>query len=68
MFCDMRGFTKMSEKMEPTELQELLNAVFSRLDRPDPRQPRNHRQVHGRLRHGLLGRAGGHPESRRNWP
>jgi adenylate cyclase len=31
MFCDMRGFTKMSEQMEPTKLQELLNAVFSRL-------------------------------------
>jgi adenylate cyclase len=31
MFCDMRGFTKMSEKMEPTQLQELLNGVFSRL-------------------------------------
>ena len=31
MFCDMRGFTKMSEQMEPTRLQELLNSVFSRL-------------------------------------
>ena len=31
MFCDMRGFTKMSEQMEPGRLQELLNAVFSRL-------------------------------------
>jgi adenylate cyclase len=31
MFCDMRGFTRMSEKMEPTQLQELLNGVFSRL-------------------------------------
>jgi adenylate cyclase len=31
MFCDMRGFTKMSERMEPTQLQELLNGVFSRL-------------------------------------
>lgn len=31
MFCDMRGFTKMSEKMEPTQLQELLNGVFTRL-------------------------------------
>lgn len=31
MFCDMRGFTKMSEKMEPLQLQELLNGVFSRL-------------------------------------
>jgi adenylate cyclase len=31
MFCDMRGFTKMSERMEPTQLQELLTGVFSRL-------------------------------------
>lgn len=31
MFCDMRGFTKMSESMEPLQLQELLNEVFSRL-------------------------------------
>ena len=31
MFCDMRGFTKMSEQMEPLQLQELLNGVFSRL-------------------------------------
>jgi adenylate cyclase len=31
MFCDMRGFTKMSETMEPTQLQGLLNGVFSRL-------------------------------------
>jgi adenylate cyclase len=31
MFCDMRGFTKMSETMEPTQLQELLNGIFSRL-------------------------------------
>ena len=31
MFCDMRGFTKLSETMGPTQLQELLNGVFSRL-------------------------------------
>ena len=31
MFCDMRGFTNMSETMEPTQLQALLNTVFSRL-------------------------------------
>lgn len=31
MFCDMRGFTKMSETMEPTELQALLTGVFSQL-------------------------------------
>lgn len=33
MFCDMRGFTHLSERMEPTQLQALLNAVFSRLTR-----------------------------------
>lgn len=31
MFCDMRGFTQLSETMEPTQLQSLLNRVFSRL-------------------------------------
>ncbi len=31
MFCDMRGFTNLSEKMEPTELQALLNNLFTRL-------------------------------------
>ncbi|WP_341909212.1 adenylate/guanylate cyclase domain-containing protein [Polaromonas sp. YR568] len=31
MFCDMRGFTKMSETMDPTQLQALLNSVFSQL-------------------------------------
>ncbi|WP_298212192.1 adenylate/guanylate cyclase domain-containing protein [Acidovorax sp.] len=31
MFCDMRGFTAMSERMEPLQLQALLNEVFSRL-------------------------------------
>ncbi|HEX2543251.1 MAG TPA: adenylate/guanylate cyclase domain-containing protein [Ramlibacter sp.] len=31
MFCDMRGFTNLSERMEPTQLQALLNDVFSRL-------------------------------------
>ena len=31
MFCDMRGFTQMSEKMEPLQLQALLNGVFSTL-------------------------------------
>lgn len=31
MFCDMRGFTNLSERMEPTDLQYLLNSVFSQL-------------------------------------
>ncbi|MBT9507466.1 adenylate/guanylate cyclase domain-containing protein [Rhodoferax sp.] len=31
LFCDMRGFTNMSERMEPIQLQQLLNSVFSQL-------------------------------------
>nr|WP_315464472.1 adenylate/guanylate cyclase domain-containing protein [uncultured Rhodoferax sp.] len=31
MFCDMRGFTTMSESMEPLQLQAMLNGIFSRL-------------------------------------
>lgn len=31
MFCDMRGFTQLSENMPPAQLQALLNNVFSRL-------------------------------------
>jgi adenylate cyclase len=31
MFCDLRGFTQMSETMEPTQLQALLNQVFNRI-------------------------------------
>lgn len=31
MFCDMRGFTALSETMEPLQLQAMLNGVFSRL-------------------------------------
>jgi adenylate cyclase len=31
MFCDMRGFTNLSENMEPTALQALLNSLFNRL-------------------------------------
>ena len=31
MFCDMRGFTRLSEEMAPAELQAFLNDIFSRL-------------------------------------
>lgn len=31
MFCDLRGFTQLAENMPPTQLQHLLNDVFSRL-------------------------------------
>jgi adenylate cyclase len=59
MFCDMRGFTKLSEHMEPIQLQELAQRAFSAgLTEPDPRQPGDDRQIHGRLRDGLLGCTG----------
>lgn len=28
MFCDIRGFTEMAERMAPTDLQMLLNSIF----------------------------------------
>ena len=31
MFCDLRGFTTLSERMAPLEVQGLLNGVLSRL-------------------------------------
>lgn len=31
LFCDMRGFTRMSENLAPVELQAVLNRHFSRL-------------------------------------
>ena len=31
MFCDMRGFTSLSEQMTPAELQAFLHTFFSRL-------------------------------------
>lgn len=31
MFCDMRGFTTLTETMEPRQVQALLNTVHSRL-------------------------------------
>jgi hypothetical protein len=71
MFCDMRGFTKMSEKMEPTSCRS-CSTRLQPADRHHPRQPRHHRQVHGRLRHGLLGarrwtpRTSAHGVRRRN--
>lgn len=31
LFCDLKGFTTLAERMEPTQVQVLLNTVFSRL-------------------------------------
>lgn len=34
MFCDIRGFTTLSEKLEPKEIVLLLNRYFTRLEKP----------------------------------
>lgn len=31
MFCDLRGFTRLAENMEPTQLQHMLNGILGRL-------------------------------------
>jgi adenylate cyclase len=31
MFCDLRGFTTISERLEPQALREVINAFFSRM-------------------------------------
>ena len=31
MFCDLRGFTQLSENLEPTQLQHMLNDIFGRI-------------------------------------
>ena len=31
MFCDMRGFTRLSEQLTPVQVQQLLNQLFSEL-------------------------------------
>lgn len=33
MFCDLRGFTTLSERLAPVDLQQFLNQVFSELTR-----------------------------------
>ncbi len=35
VFCDLRGFTRLAETMEPTTLQEMLNGVFQSLYNSD---------------------------------
>lgn len=34
MFCDIRGFTGLSEKMKPQELMNFLNSYFTRMNAP----------------------------------
>lgn len=34
MFCDIRGFTRLSEQMKPQELMNFLNSYFLRMNEP----------------------------------
>ncbi len=34
MFCDIRGFTTISERLEPKEIVSMLNRYFTRLEKP----------------------------------
>lgn len=34
MFCDIRGFTTVSERLEPKEIVSMLNRYFTRLEKP----------------------------------
>ena len=34
MFCDIRGFTTISERLEPQEIVSMLNRYFTRLEKP----------------------------------
>ena len=57
LFSDVRGFTTISEGLDPKALSRLMNEYLTRDDRGDLPAPRHDRQVHGRRDHGVLGRA-----------
>ena len=55
LFTDVRGFTTISEGLDPKQLSKLMNEFLTPLTRDNLQASRHHRQVHGRLHHGLLG-------------
>ena len=57
MFCDMKGFTAMSEGMTPQGLVKVMNLLSLDDVRADPQPSRRHRQIYRRRHHGLLGPA-----------
>src|SRR6476620_6319306 len=51
LFCDMQGFTSLSEGMTPQGLVQVMNHYLSTMSGPS----RHHRQIYRRCDHGLLG-------------
>jgi adenylate cyclase len=59
LFSDVRGFTTISEGLEPDELATLMNQYLGAMTDGGAQAPRHARQIHRRRHHGLLGRSGG---------
>ena len=60
LFSDIRGFTGISEQLDPHVLLELLNEYLTPMtDIIVSGAPGHARQVHRRRDHGVLGRAAG---------
>ena len=58
LFSDVRGFTTISEGLEPKELSAFINEFLTAMSLVIRSPPRHARQVHRRRDHGVLGRAG----------
>lgn len=57
LFCDLVGFTPLSEKRDPEEVRDLLSGYFELAgDRRSLRRRR--REIHRRCRHGRMGSTG----------
>ena len=57
LFCDMKGFTGLSEGMTPQGLVKVMNRYLSTMSEPIRAHQRHHRQIYRRRHHGLLGTA-----------
>jgi HAMP domain-containing protein len=55
VFCDMKGFTSLSESMTPQGLVKVMNRFLTTMSEPIRGHWGYHRQVHWRRNHGLSG-------------
>ena len=66
LFCDLVGFTPLSEARDPEEVRELLSAYFETAQHGDRPVRRCRREVHRRRRDGGLGHAHRAPRATRS--